>query len=308
MAILNQAEKEFCVPCRCLVGRSTLADLRLVTRRGSSEHATLGWYSGRWILRDLGSSNGTRINGKILFPGDRVALAAGTRIQFGAEDEVWTMSDADPPDPCAVLVGPQECHWGVRGLLILPGPDSPEASAFIDGATWQVDVGTEIRTVECGDLISLPSGYWRLLLPELGGTMRALTAGPELDLNEVSLQFSVAPERISVALRQGTTQISIPSRACLNTLVALARIRIGATGSEAEQGWISSMDLADMLRYTPEKVNVDVHRLRKLFQDVGVRNPYQIVERDDAKRLRIGVKHLSEERAGNTPRRPMALP
>jgi hypothetical protein len=297
MVLVNLAQKAFRIPCRCLVGRSPLADLRLVTRRGSSEHATLGWYSGRWILRDLGSSNGTKVNGKVLFPGDRIQVAVGSRIQFGDDDEVWTMVDGDAPDPCAVLLGPQQVQWGSRGLLILPNPDLPEASAFADASSWRVDLGGEVRAVECGEVVSLPSGYWRLLVPEFAGSPRALTAGPELDLNEASLQFSVAPERISLTLRQGTTVVTIPSRACLNTLVALARIRLRSTGPEDERGWISSLDVGDMLHYTPEKVNVDVHRLRKLFQEAGVRNAFQIVERDDAKRLRIGVRQLAEEPA-----------
>ncbi len=273
-----------------------LADLRLESRRGSSEHSSLGWYSGRWILRDLGSSNGTRLNSRALFPGDRVPVSVGSRIQFGDDDEIWTLVDNDAPDPCAVLLGPQQVHWGERSLLVLPNSEAPEASAFADVDGWRLDVGAEVKPVECGDIVSLGSGYWRVLVPEFAGSPRALTAGPELDLAEVTLKFSVAPERITMTVEQGATMISIPSRACLNTLVALARIRLRSTASESERGWVSSLDLADMLHYTPEKVNVDVHRLRKLFQEIGIRNAPQIVERDDAKRLRIGVRQLKEDR------------
>jgi hypothetical protein len=297
MAMLQSDKRSFRLPCRCLIGRSALADLRLRSRRGSSEHSSLGWYSGRWILRDLGSSNGTRLNSKALFPGDRVSIAVGSRIQFGDDEEVWTFTDGEAPDPCAVLLGPQRYTWGDRSLLVLPTLEAPEASAFASADGWRLDTGTEVKLVECGDVISLGSGYWRLLVPEFAGSPRALTAGPELDLNEVLLAFSVSPERISMSIEQGATRVAIPSRACLNTLVALARIRLRSTAEEAERGWISSLDLADMLRYTPEKVNVDVHRLRKLFQEAGVRNAPQIVERDDAKRLRIGVSRLREDRA-----------
>jgi hypothetical protein len=301
MAILQSTKRTFRVPCRCLIGRSALADLRLSSRRGSSEHSSIGWYSGRWILRDLGSSNGTRLNSKALFPGDRVTLAVGSRIQFGDDDEIWTFVDNEAPDPCAVLLGPQQVHWGDRSLLVLPNTDLPEASAFADVAGWRLDLGTEVNAIECGDVVELPSGYWRLLVPEYAGSPRALTAGPELDLTEVSLSFSVAPERITMILQQGTTMISVPSRACLNTLVALARIRIRSTATESERGWVSSLDLADSLHYSPEKVNVDVHRLRKLFQEAGVRNAPQIVERDNAKRLRIGVRHLQEKVGASGP-------
>src|SRR4051812_16799076 len=124
MATLKSSKREMRVPCRCVIGRSTLADLRLLTSRASSEHATLGWYSGRWILRDLGSSNGTRLNGKALFPGDRVNVTHGSRIQFG-DDEEWMMIDGEAPEPCAVLLGAQDYRWGVETLLVLPSVDTP---------------------------------------------------------------------------------------------------------------------------------------------------------------------------------------
>jgi hypothetical protein len=311
MAILTSSNRECRVPCRCLIGRSVLADLRLNSRRGSSEHANLGWYSERWVLRDLGSSNGTKVNGRPLFPGDRTTIALGNRIHFGDDDEVWTVVDDDPPDPCAVLLGPQQYQWGQQSLLVLPSGDAPEASAFADLDGWRVDLGSEVRAVECGDVLNLQSGYWRLLVPDHTGSPHVRTAGPELDLSEMSLAFSVAPEKIAVTIQQGATSVAIPSRACLNTLVALARIRMRSNALlEGERGWISSVELAEKLHYSPEKVNVDVHRLRKLFQDAGVRHAPYIIERDDAKRLRIGVRHLrevSESSSDDSSRRSLGL-
>jgi FHA domain len=294
MATLKSAGRELRVPCRCLIGRSALAECRLESRRGSSEHASLGYYSGRWILRDLGSSNGTRINGKALFPGDRVTVEPNSRIQFGEDGEEWTFADDAAPDPCAVRMGPQTVQWGVETLLVLPSADAPEASAFADAEGWKLDTGAETRAIECGDVVSLASGYWRLLVPERAGLSRLRTAGPELDVTEMSLSFFVAPERISVVIEHGVTSVTIPSRACLNTLIALARARLHAVGPESERGWVSSVDLAETLHCSPEKVNVDVHRLRKLFQEAGVRNAPHIVERDDAKRIRIRVRSLKE--------------
>src|SRR5690242_9623892 len=127
MATWKSSKRELQIPCRCLVGRSVLADLRLDSRRGSSEHAAVGWYGGRWILRDLGSSNGTKLNDRPLFPGDRVPIAPGSRLQFGDDGEVWTVQDDDPPDPCAVLLGPQRYCWGAQSLMVLPSEESPEA-------------------------------------------------------------------------------------------------------------------------------------------------------------------------------------
>ena len=83
MATWQSSQRVVQIPCRCSVGRSTLADLRLESPRCSSEHAAITWSKGRWNVRDLGSSNGTKINGRTLFPGDRVQLSTGSRVQFG---------------------------------------------------------------------------------------------------------------------------------------------------------------------------------------------------------------------------------
>jgi FHA domain len=294
MATLKSSRGEFRAPCRCLLGRSTLAELRLDSRRGSNEHASLGWYSGRWILRDLGSSNGTKVNGKSLFPGDRTPIEPGSRLQFGDEGEVWTMVDCDAPDPCAILLGPQQMVWGAQTLLVLPATDAPEASVFADAEVWRFDTGVDVRTIECGDIVTLPSGYWRVLVPELAGCPQARTAGPELGVAEISLVFSAVAGQVSVTIQQGATRVSLPSRACLNTLIALSRLRMRDRVPEPARGWVSVFDLADMLHSGPEKVNVDIHRLRKLFQDAGVRNAQRIIERDGAKKVRIGVSRLVE--------------
>ena len=47
---------------RQLVGRSRNSDLRIPNRRVSAEHAILAWSGYEWLLRDLGSTNGTYVN------------------------------------------------------------------------------------------------------------------------------------------------------------------------------------------------------------------------------------------------------
>jgi hypothetical protein len=234
------------------------------------------------------------VNDKALFPGDRTPIASGSRLQFGDDGEPWTVVDCDEPEPCAVLVGPQRTVWGAQTLLLLPAADAPEASVFADRDVWRLDTGVELRAIACGDLVILPSGYWRILVPEYAGSPHARTAGPELAVGEIILSFAVTAERISVAVQQGPTTISIPSRACLNILVALGRLRMRSAGPEAERGWISTFELAEMIHSSPEKVNVDIHRLRKLFQEAGIRDAQRIIERDGGKRVRIGAARLTE--------------
>jgi hypothetical protein len=62
-----------------LVGRHQACDVVLEDLSVSRRHAQLRFRDGSWILRDLGSTNGTTVNGRRvvrcrLLPGDRVTL------------------------------------------------------------------------------------------------------------------------------------------------------------------------------------------------------------------------------------------
>jgi FHA domain len=289
MASLRSANGIVEVPCRALVGRSTLADVIVDSKRTSNEHASIGWYSNHWVLRDLGSSNGTTVDGRLLGPRDRVVLSVGNRLLFGCETQTFDVLDVAPPAPCAVLLGPQTCIWGQRTLLVLPSEAAPEASVFyVDGA-WQVDDGSSTARVECGDIIPLASGHFRLLLPDepsAGG----FTAGHQLDLGKLELVFRHDADAVVLHLVQGGSDVRLPARACVQTLLALARLRL----SHARDGWVATSELAAMRLCSAEKINVDIHRLRKLLEEAGVHDAARIVERDDTKKLRIGVERIRE--------------
>jgi pSer/pThr/pTyr-binding forkhead associated (FHA) protein len=63
-----------------LIGRHTECDVRLDSPQVSRRHCCLAMAYDRLVIRDLGSSNGVRVNGRIvdeaqLQPGDEVAIA-----------------------------------------------------------------------------------------------------------------------------------------------------------------------------------------------------------------------------------------
>lgn len=63
-----------------LLGRSLEADVRLAHTGVSRRHAQLERIEGTWWLHDLGSTNGTRVNGR---PVTDAELADGDRIEVG---------------------------------------------------------------------------------------------------------------------------------------------------------------------------------------------------------------------------------
>jgi hypothetical protein len=290
MASLQTQNGVIEIPCRSLVGRSSLADVILQSRRTSNEHASIGWYSNHWVLRDLGSSNGTMVDGKPLAQRDRIVLAMGNTLHFGSEAESVKVLNVAPPPPCAVLLGPQTYVWGQRAMLVLPNEGAPEASVFFVDGHWQVDDGSTTISPECGDIVALPSGYFRLLLPDNPGS-DGFTAGYQLELGKVELVFRCTADAVVLHLVQGSAEVRLPARACVQTLLTLAQLRLSG---KAHEGWIATADLAQMRACSPEKINVDIHRLRKLLEEAGVHDAARIVERDDTKKLRIGVERLRE--------------
>jgi pSer/pThr/pTyr-binding forkhead associated (FHA) protein len=62
------------------VGRSRGCSLVLTEPNASKEHLRLDWEDGAWVLTDLGSTFGTRVNGQ---PVERTALRPLDRIAIG---------------------------------------------------------------------------------------------------------------------------------------------------------------------------------------------------------------------------------
>ena len=62
----------------------------------SSHHAEVTFSSGHYVLRDLGSTNGTRVNGHGFTEG---AIRDGDRIRFGKVDVRYTSENPDDARP-----------------------------------------------------------------------------------------------------------------------------------------------------------------------------------------------------------------
>jgi pSer/pThr/pTyr-binding forkhead associated (FHA) protein len=80
-----------------LVGRREDCDLRLEHKSVSKTHCVIVKTDGMLMLRDLGSTNGTRVNGQrvrraMLLPDDQLHVASYKfKVQFGP--------DSEPPKP-----------------------------------------------------------------------------------------------------------------------------------------------------------------------------------------------------------------
>jgi predicted component of type VI protein secretion system len=85
-----------------VVGRHPLCEVRLRPIRVSRRHCCLTEVDGEVAVRDLGSTNGTRINGRRvesgrLRPGDELSIA---NLRYRLEPDQADRSNGPDPRPC----------------------------------------------------------------------------------------------------------------------------------------------------------------------------------------------------------------
>jgi pSer/pThr/pTyr-binding forkhead associated (FHA) protein len=79
-----------------LIGRSDQADIRLHSDVASREHAVLRLEGERWFVVDLGSRNGTYVNGRRV---NNAALRPMDRLKFGPGGSKFGIISLDPAPP-----------------------------------------------------------------------------------------------------------------------------------------------------------------------------------------------------------------
>lgn len=89
---------------RYTIGRDSECDLLIEDLSVSRRHARLERIAGGWMLADLGSTNGTRLNGwRVRRP---VPLQAGDRVAFGTAEFVMCADQRDGMRPAPGDPGP----------------------------------------------------------------------------------------------------------------------------------------------------------------------------------------------------------
>jgi len=102
---------------RTTLGQATDSDIVLGGDRAVSRvHAALEPYGGAWAIRDLGSRNGTFVNGERIL-GDRV-LRAGDEIRAGSTRMVFHAEAPADPQMTETVEGPPEVTRRERDVLV----------------------------------------------------------------------------------------------------------------------------------------------------------------------------------------------
>ena len=269
----------------------------------SNVHAHLRWTGQAWELKDLGSRNGTYLDGRRMDRGSATRLQHGSKLGFGRVENEWQVIDETAPTPMAVPLDGASPVPLEAEVIALPSTDNPNAMIFRSAeGGWLLERADEPDI----PLINLQTfgavgRVWRFSCPEaFVATLAASADGArELSVANLGLLLSVSQDEEYVHLRvaAGSREIDMGASVYNYLLLTLARQRIADASHgqpETSCGWVDLADYPhDPMMATPQ-LNVAVHRIRQQFARVGIADSATIIERrPNVGQLRVGTGHLS---------------
>jgi len=289
-----------------LVGRSPSSDLRLEVSGVSNEHAVIQWTGAEWVIRDLGSRNGTRVNGKLLIRSS-LRLALGDEITFGDPRERWEWVDGAAPVPVAVRADGAVLE-GTAGMLLLPDEHTPLAAVFARSRTWQLEMAGLAREVADQEWVQIGNERFQLRLPTLDPLAeRTQTILPDRLIVQARLRFKVSldEEHVQVTLESHGASREISQRAFHYMLLVLGRQRAEDARRgipEADSGWMYVDELARKLGIEMNALNVHVHRARRVAgaprenqgSELWFNDAHELIQRREGQ-IRLGISDIIVE-------------
>lgn len=291
------------IASRCIIGRSRACDLVLDARDVSSEHAALHWSGTAWELEDLGSRNGTFLDGQRLPPRTPRALQRGMSMRFANTLGAWGFVDDAPPRPMAFNLVDRRMVHADTGPLVLPDADAPEVwLRHTDLGQWvaEREDATSAR-VEDREVLLVGGQPWRLCLPSgESATWQGATAVAGSGPLRLCFRVAADEEYIEVIAICDGREIDLKARAHHYLLLLLARARQAdqaAGRPEDQQGWMLQDRLQAMLKVDANSFHVSIHRIRVQLTQAGIPDAARVVERRQGTRqLRLGVADITIER------------
>jgi hypothetical protein len=286
-----------------VIGRAPTCTLRLEPRYVSAQHALLRWTGQHWDLRDLGSSNGTFLDGSRVKPAEEYALRKGSRIAFGNIQAEWELVDDSPPRVMAVPLDGGELVIMDGDLLALPSAEDPRATIYRGvGGGWVLEQQDESVVPLANQQVFQCAGRsWRFCCEEnMCATTRFALSPIEMRVRYLHLTFSVSldEEHVDISMHCAGRSIEMGERAHNYLLLTLARRRVRDSRDglpDTTCGWIDQEDLSRDPRMAPPQLNVDVFRIRRQYADKGVVDAAGIIERRPGQ-LRIGTDQVTINR------------
>lgn len=285
-----------------LIGRDPQANLVLDSDVASRRHAAIRWTGQAWEIHDLGSLNGTFIDGERLAVGDRVTIGLGAKIRFGEGDEEWAMIDDGPPGAVLVRLADDLRLQLDGGVIAVPSTHAPVLSIYrVADGSWVAEDADRVQTLSSGATLEVAGHRYRFE----AGSASAPTMASRLDPtpSQLALEFTVSrnEEQVDVCMVYHGVRTDLRPRVHFYLLLTLARLRLkdqeGEQTPPSSHGWVDQEELTRMLATSPSRLALDVYRARRQFAEAGVRDAALLIERrPTSKELRLGVEQLRVQR------------
>jgi len=126
------------------VGRDSTNEIVINDAEVSRRHARLTFQGGKYVLEDLGSTNGTFVNGQRL-AGPRV-LKSGEVVSFG--EQIVLVFESTNLDAGATMVSPRAAAVPAASRPVMPPPPPPaEYAGSVPAGPAPIPTGTTTRRV-----------------------------------------------------------------------------------------------------------------------------------------------------------------
>jgi len=273
-----------------VVGRSRRADVGLHDLWVSSLHALVQWNGRSWDLKDLGSRNGTFLNGVRIDASATRSMQETDEVAFGDRRTAWILADASAPGPMAVS-DDGDRNFGDEGILAIPSREHPVLTVFQSTrGSWRVESDECTRDVVDGETIEARGKRWRLSLPLLSEDTLTVTRGRRLLIPDVRMRVIPGPSEAEtqIDIERDEDRFGLSAGAHGRILLVLARAR---QGDPEGGGWLERDDILAELNISSNHLNVCVHRARRQFAEAGFVDAVQVVERS-GRRLRFGCARV----------------
>lgn len=296
MVFLKNTNQHIPLRAHVLLGRHAQCDIRLDAPKVSGQHARLQWVDEGWEIVDLGSRNGTFVNGRRLETGGRMSVERGAMISLGRNATELEFVDASAPGVVAVNLQTNAESFSEGGLLALPDDQHPLVTIYANSdGEWMVEAGGAPRTVVDGETIDIEGRRYRLELPKIEAeTHQSGMGAPTLESIALCLAVTPDEEQVEVTVMVGGHAKRLPERRYHYLLVTLARAWLADEGApHSVRGWVDRDKLCRGLDMDATKLGVEIYRARKQLAALGIQGAAGLIERRQGTcELRIGVPNV----------------
>jgi hypothetical protein len=271
-------------------------EVRLENPRASGEHATISWDGVAWGIRDLGSTNGSFVNGARLVVGERVFLDRNALVAFGDSLDAWRLVSDAPPSPVVVRLSDGAALQQEGSIIGIPSEDDPQVLVYWADHRWvwemdgQVtELGNPARLQVGGDTyeVQVPVDLMSTLSDDLQLSQDQPSVGAIRFVFRSDARFEVGMDAHG---RDGL--LGLRPRAHHKSLCFLAQKRLADQKvglPEEEVGWMEVGETAAALGIDPKTLNVHIFRAREELAKHGICGAAALVERRSPSReLRFG--------------------